>query len=172
MRKTTMLLATVGAMVLLVTGIALAATTINCKGGTCVGTNNEDRMRGTGGIDRMSGRGGNDVMSGSYNADVMYGGEGLDTINGDYGADKISGNAGNDDLSGGPVGDRIYGGPGTDVVEGNAGNDFINVAGDDVKDSVSCGIGDDTAVVDAADLGRQSFEDFVRLSSCEDVTVR
>ena len=75
-------------------------------------------------------------------------------------------------MRGGHAQDRIFGGQGRDTVDAEQGNDYVNVA-DGTPDSVSCGTGsDDTAVVDATDLGRESFEDFVRLSSCENTTVR
>lgn len=170
MKKTTVLLAAMGALVLLTAGAALAAT-VDCDGGRCVGTRNEDTLRGTGGVDKMFGFAGNDRISGSYSGDFVYGGSGIDTIRGDYGADTIYGQDGNDELSGGPVGDRIFAGPGYDVVDGGVGPDRVSAA-DGMLDSVSCGSGNDTAVVDRADLSRQSFEDFVRLSSCENVEVR
>ncbi len=161
MRKITMLLATVGAMLLLVSGVALAAQ-IACKGGTCTGTDQKDRITGTAGRDTINAKNGSDTVFGRAGADIVRGG---------FGADTIHGQGGNDTLSGGPNTDRIIGGPGQDTIDGNNGNDTIN-ANDGQLDSVSCGTGNDTAVVDQPDLKRQSFEDFVRLSSCENVTVR
>jgi len=66
----------------------------------------------------------------------------------------------------------MHGGPGADVIDGGPGGDFVNVAGDTKRDSVSCGTAKDTAVIDRADLLRESFEDFVRRTSYENVIVR
>jgi Ca2+-binding RTX toxin-like protein len=164
MRKITMLLATVGAMLLLVSGVALAAT-IN-------GTSGHDTLRGGEGTDIIHGRGGSDTIHGGYGEDRLYGDTGNDTLRGGYGGDRLYGDTGNDTLRGGHAQDRIFGGQGRDIVDGEQGNDYINVA-DGTVDSVSCGVGaNDTAVVDNADLRSNSFEDFVRLSSCENTMVR
>ncbi|HET7272667.1 MAG TPA: hypothetical protein VFI90_16465 [Rubrobacter sp.] len=66
----------------------------------------------------------------------------------------------------------MFGGPGAEVIDSGPGGDFVNVAGDARRDSVSCGTAKDTAVIDRADLVRESFEDFARRSSCENVIVR
>ncbi|MDQ3428488.1 MAG: hypothetical protein M3479_00895 [Actinomycetota bacterium] len=161
MRKITMLLATVGAMLLLVSGVALAAQ-IACKGGTCTGTNQKDRITGTAGRDMVNAKNGGDTVFGRASADVIRGG---------FGADKIYGQGGNDILHGGSGPDRLVGGPGRDTVDADQGNDSVNAA-DGTLDSVSCGVGTDTAIIDEVDVSRQSFEDFVRLSSCENTMVR
>jgi hypothetical protein len=84
----------------------------------------------------------------------------------------VYGNTDNDNINGGFDADRIFGGPGRDIVDAEQGNDYVNVA-DGRFDSVSRGVGKyDTAIVDDADLAEQSFEDFVRLSSCENVSIR
>lgn len=118
MKKITVLIATAGTLLVLLSGVALAAT--------------------------INGTAGNDTLRGTNSADVLHGRGGADTISGIYGKD------------------RVY---------GDSGNDLVYVA-DGSLDSVSCGLGTDTAFVDAADLSRQSFEDFVRLSGCENVSVR
>lgn len=152
-----------GAALLLTAGVALAAQ-IACKGGICKGTDGDDTMIGTKGHDTMIGKNGSDVMVGRGDNDEMHGG---------FGAEKMDGRKGNDLMRGGGGPDEISGGPGTDTIEGETGNDTIHVDGDGVRDSVSCGIGPkDTAFVDVADLSQQSFEDFVRLTSCESVIVR
>lgn len=102
----------------------------------------------------------------------MYGGTGSDTLGGGYGNDRIYGQDGNDTIRGGSAPDTIDGGPGRDIIDAENGNDVIRAADGDF-DSISCGPGQsDTAFVDDADLSRQSFEDFVRLTSCENVTAR
>ncbi len=112
------------------------------------------------------------TIDGTSGPDTLRGYGGADTIYGGYGKDRILGGSGNDNLFGGPSRDRIFDGAGRDRVDADQGNDYVHVA-DGRFDSVSCGLGaDDTAVVDQADLAEQSFEDFVRLSSCEDTVVR
>jgi hypothetical protein len=59
MRRAVILLTVMGVAVLLLAGMALAAT-IACDGGTCTGTQNNDTMEGTEGFDRMYGRDGHD----------------------------------------------------------------------------------------------------------------
>ena len=142
MRRTTMLLAVVVAVLLLASGTALALNNIRCDGGTCQGTNQKDKMVGSAKHDTMYGKKRSDVMLGGGAGDTMYGGYG---------------------------GDEIEGGPGPDTIDGDAGNDTI-YADDGEVDSISCGLGDDdTAYVDAADLEESSIEEFVRLTSCENV---
>lgn len=102
---------------------------------------------------------------------MMRGRAGADTLYGRYGKDRMYGGSGNDRLFGESLADRIFGGPGRDTVDADQGNDYVDVADGDL-DSVSCGVGTDTAVIDGVDLSRQSFEDFVRLSSCENTMVR
>src|SRR3712207_9379938 len=74
-----------------------------------------------------------------------------DTMRGESGRDRISGDSGNDTINGGPFGDRIFGGAGRDDVTGENGADHIDIS-DGVQDSVSCGNGNDTVIVDQADL--------------------
>ncbi len=120
-------------------------------------------MIGTAKLDTIRGKNGNDAIYGRASADRLYGG---------FGRDRLYGNGGNDELHGGPAPDKIFGGPGTDTVKGDAGSDRINVAGDGQTDSVDCGIGNDTAIVDDADLDGATVIDFFRLTSCENVIVR
>ena len=163
MRRITVLLTVTVAALLLTAGVALAAT-INGDSGNnnLVGTNRSDEMRGLGG---------NDIIRGKRGADFMRGNAGKDELSGSYGDDRMRGGGGNDTISGGFYNDRIFGGAGRDTIDADRGLDYVNVA-DGLLDSVSCGPGEDTAVVDRVDLAEQSFEDFVRLSSCENVTVR
>lgn len=78
----------------------------------------------------------------------------------------------NDEVYGGFFRDRLFGGSGRDYVQGDSGADRINVAGDGINDSIDCGIGEDTAVVDEADIGQATVDEFFRLTSCENVIVR
>ncbi len=82
--------------------------------------------------------------------DSIIGSAFADTITtGDTGFTVSAGN-GNDVVTGGPGADTLIGGAGLDVVEGKAGDDTIN-SKDGVGETVNCGDGTDSAVVDAAD---------------------
>jgi Ca2+-binding RTX toxin-like protein len=147
------LLTTMAVVLVLGSGVALAATTIHCPNDTsqgspsgylyCNGTTEADTMVGSDLVDYMLGEGGNDTIHG-------YGGG--DTLEGDNGSDHIYGDAGNDyglwggtynegthtnnDKSddyvyGGSGADRIYGGfgqSGVDRIYGGGGNDTIDAA--------------------------------------------
>ncbi|HEX8085044.1 MAG TPA: calcium-binding protein [Solirubrobacteraceae bacterium] len=97
----------------------------------------------------IEGRGGNDVLTG---------GRSEHTIDGGAGNDRVEGGWGHDTLTGGPGRDDIFG----DSTSGNCGgygqsctvpfgNDTID-ARDGEVDNVDCGVGEDTAVVDAIDV--------------------
>ncbi|CAN5589015.1 hypothetical protein BH24ACT20_BH24ACT20_16810 [soil metagenome] len=163
MRKTILLLAVVAMTLVMASGVALAAQMKCSARGDCVGTPRDDRMIGTAKLDTIRGKNGNDAIYGRASADRLYGG---------FGRDRLYGNGGNDELHGGPAPDKIFGGPGTDTVKGDAGSDRINVAGDGQTDSVDCGIGNDTAIVDDDDLGGANVIDYFRVTSCENVIVR
>lgn len=167
MRRTALAFALMGVVLLLLAGTALARN-ISCNDNPCVGTNRSDIMRGTNARDNMSGRGGNDEMFGGGNSDTMRGGGAADIMRGESGRDRMYGNSGNDTMNGGPFGDRIFAGTGTDSVVGENGADHIDIA-DGVQDSVRCGNGNDTVVVDRADVTSPVLIDFVELTSCERV---
>ncbi|MBI5103547.1 MAG: hypothetical protein HZB46_00900 [Solirubrobacterales bacterium] len=91
-----------------------------------------------------------------------------------YSNDTINGGAGNDTIRGYSGDDKITGGPGQDTIFGDTqgqtcmflscstyiGNDVID-ARDGERDSIDCGLGTDTALVDAIDV----------TTGCEDVQV-
>jgi hypothetical protein len=93
------------------------------------------------------------------------GGGGDDTLKASDGADRLDGGAGNDNIDGGFGDDTITGGPGQDTISGDLrggdcgplwcklpfGNDTID-ARDGERDSISCGVGDDTVLADAIDV--------------------
>jgi Ca2+-binding RTX toxin-like protein len=151
MRKTVLLLAAMGATLLVAGGAALAAS-INCpnaSGGYCYGTSVGDGMYGTANVDRMYGQGGADLMYGYGRDDSMYGGNETgfgDALYGGTGDDTMRGEGGDDGLYGGNGDDTIGGGPGNDIVQGDSGNDTLNTgkgsdrvnAQDDQKDFITC----------------------------------
>jgi glucose/arabinose dehydrogenase len=93
------------------------------QGKTLTGTARADRLVGTPYADVLNGMGGNDTLLGGKGNDILRGG------------------AGNDLLVGGLGHDSLYGGPGNDVLEARDGQ----------RDTVSCGLGRDTAFVDKLD---------------------
>jgi Ca2+-binding RTX toxin-like protein len=85
----------------------------------------------------------------------LVGGGGDDRLLGSSGNDALDGGDGNDTLVGGAFNDTLVGGPGLDVLDGDGdtlypGNDRIE-ARDGIAESINCGIGADTAIIDAAD---------------------
>lgn len=110
---------------------------------------------------------GNSTLLGNGGNDKLYAG--------DY-EDVLDGGPGNDVLNGGFGNDTITGGPGRDTIQGDAtsascgwfaytckipfGNDVIH-ARDGEVDNIDCGVGNDTAIVDAIDI----------VANCEDVQV-
>lgn len=121
--------------------------------------------------------GGNDadeftVFNTSDGSTKMAGNGGNDKLTSFDHADQVDGGAGDDQLAGGYGDDTVTGGPGRDQIHGDApssacnyiqcrlpfGNDTI-YAQDGEVDSIDCGIGNDTAYVDANDV----------VSGCENV---
>jgi Ca2+-binding RTX toxin-like protein len=142
-RRATLVLAVVAAMLIVASGVAVART-ITCDGGRCDGTNNKD------------------TMYGSARHDAMFGYRGGDLMRGDGGRDFVNGDGGRDRLSGGQKDDTVNGGDDDDVVVGNPGNDQLNAgngddrveAADGMRDHISCGNGRHDIVVFDAGLDR------------------
>ncbi|ALN72497.1 hypothetical protein M673_07210 [Aureimonas sp. AU20] len=104
----------------------------------------------------LQGTAGNDTLTGSR----VFGLAGNDTITGTAQADLLYGGAGRDWLDGRGGNDAIYGGEGNDTLTGGGGVDLLNG-----------GLGDDLFVVNAAQPGRVTVEDF-RLSDVEHDMIR
>lgn len=94
-------------------------------------------------------------LVGSPQADRLKSAHGHDELDGGGGDDNLEGGFGNDVITGGPGRDQIHGDStgGCDFVVCHAavGNDTIN-ARDGEVDSIDCGVGEDIAYVDAADV--------------------
>ncbi len=107
MRRTTLLVAVVGMLVVSFAGVALAKN-FQCTNRICEGTNNPDTIyeRGGDGVnDNIYGRGGGDrLFANTFGGDTdnLYGQKGADTLNADDGD-------GNDTLQGGTGNDTCYG---------------------------------------------------------------
>ena len=111
-RRAVLLVSTVAGVVLLASGVALAAT-ITCTGGFCEGTGARDTIYGSD-ID--------DEIRAGGNNDSVYGNGGNDDLSGESGNDRLYGRSGNDqlfeqgspDVAGGY--DRFVGGGGNDDI--------------------------------------------------------
>ena len=126
MRIATLLTTAVALMLILASGIALAAT-IN-------GNSGNNFLRGTNNADKIGGRGGNDEVRARAGADKVFGGTQKDTL---YGMEN---------------GDLVVGGDGNDGLEGGTGNDTLKSQNDGNADNLNCGPGDDTAFVELNDV--------------------
>jgi Ca2+-binding RTX toxin-like protein len=162
MRRTTLLLASMVLTLLVIGGVAWAAT-VNCQVGVdCVGTNQPDRLVGTNQPDDMRAKQDDDVLLGHRGDDRMFGDnpfaedsstDGDDKLYGNEGEDLLAGAGGSDLLRGGRRADRIdardsfTNNPGEDTVFGDGGRDFI-FAEDGFKDTIDCGDNVDSVAFD------------------------
>jgi Ca2+-binding RTX toxin-like protein len=121
---------------------------------TLAGGDSRDRIYGGSGNDTSDGQNGNDLMSGGTGDDTQHGGAGNDKIFANLGQDTTYGDAGNDDLWALARGD-VAPGPGVDQVgdtlDGGPGNDTFHTRDGEV-DRVTCGDGNDTALLDNVDV--------------------
>jgi Ca2+-binding RTX toxin-like protein len=157
------LLTTMAVVLVLGSGVALAATAITCTAGhSCVGTPDPDTINGStgndevygyGGADTMHGYGGSDSMQGDKGSDHIYGGSGADSFLWGGAADSNYSDTSDDYVRGGSGDDRIYGGfaqSGVDRIYGGGGNDTIDAAQrqepdpkpyKETKEIIDCGAG-------------------------------
>jgi hypothetical protein len=96
-----------------------------------------------------------EILSDDRVPNSISGGGGDDRLLGGGGNDRIDGGDGNDTLVGGAFDDTLIGGPGADSMDGDGdtlypGNDRIE-ARDGIPESINCGIGADTAIIDSTD---------------------
>lgn len=120
---------------------------------TVLGTEGRDVCRGLGGDDDLEGRGGHDSLDGGPGNDRLFGRFGNDGLLGGPGNDELEGGRGRDTLVGGPGNDRLNGGYDADLLQGGSGDDRIVARGGGV-DTIDCGPGTDTAIVDSRDRVR------------------
>jgi len=108
---------------------------------TSNGENGNDRMAGGTGDDVQDGGAGNDTIYANLGNDTSYGGEGDDTLwalaRGDVKTDPTHPNGEVD-----TAGDTLDGGPGNDTFRTRDGE----------ADKITCGDGDDTALLDTVDV--------------------
>jgi Ca2+-binding RTX toxin-like protein len=126
------------------------------------GDKGNDSLMGGAGADVLIGAGDMDSIEGGSGGDELSGGSAADTLSGGPGNDLLFGGAGNDQLFDGTKPDALYGGTGDDTLhltgatvddwaDGGAGSDTID-ARDGGVDHVFGGDGNDTCVVDQADI--------------------
>jgi Ca2+-binding RTX toxin-like protein len=141
MRRTVALLATLAVLLVLGSGVALAALVEgDDQNNTLTGTPKADTIRGFGGDDTIHGRGG---------PDTIYGDSGNDALYGD---------------------DTLYGGKGEDLVYGGPGDDTLYVIDLYYTDTVDCGPGHDRVVADFQD-DQIVNGDYQPLKRCEQKAV-
>jgi Ca2+-binding RTX toxin-like protein len=157
MRRIVLLLSSIAAALLLVSGVALAdhLNTVQCPNNpydplNCSGTQQGDHIYGTDESEfidvdisddapgeQVDANGGDDEIYGGWGNDVIYGGKGADFAWADIGADKLYGGSGLDTLEGADGQDFVHGGPEKDVLDGNPGADQIQ--GGDGSDTIHTG---------------------------------
>ncbi len=152
MRRTMLLLTVMAAVLVMVSGVALAVARSGGPG--------NDVLRGTNGTDALEGNGGDDVLLGYKGTDALSGGTGRDAV---LGGDERGPRAGDKALEGGPGGDFVNGGYGTEAVSGGPGRDLVadGPFPDEDQDALAGGDGDDAliannrpATTDVIDCGR------------------
>jgi len=126
-----------------------------------------DTLKGTAKADQLSGRGGADTLRGLAGDDRLTGGAGDDELKGSKGSDRLKGGGGRDVLIGGKGKDKLDPGKGEDQVNmrdgvelAAPGSDVIR-ARDGSMDQISCGDGNDKAIVDAEEEGVYDCETVV-----------
>jgi Ca2+-binding RTX toxin-like protein len=164
-RRTILLMAaTMSFVVLVVGGVALAAT-FTCDDTNCFGTPQDDHITGVSDFSQFfDSKAGDDIVEGRGGFDAIHGRSGADTLDGDGsaspdnaqdflfghgGRDRLEAEGGRDGYDGGPGADSIHAdftepSSGTvDQISAGGGNDTI-FANDNAIDVIDCGSGDDT----------------------------
>jgi len=161
MKRIMVAMGLMGALLVVLAGVAWAAN-VNCQvGEPCVGTNDPDRLNGTNKEDDMFARQDDDLLRGRSGFDVMFGDhppvqdtttDGDDELFGNNGPDTLAGLGGSDLLKGAGMADRINAieaseNPGEDTVGGGGGKDVI-FAQDNEFDTINCGANVDEVTFD------------------------
>lgn len=150
MRKRTLKVTLVGALLLLALGTAQAAAQgipiIFCaeqdpETPRCNGTHRTESLVGMDTRDVIRAFAGDDIINAEGGDDEAFGGPGVDNINGKYGDDELSGGRGQDTVSDGIMENGELSSGDIDVVWGNRGNDILDTRDDDFLDTIKCGQG-------------------------------
>lgn len=121
------------------------------------GNDHDNVLYGTMGNDKIFGNGGGDRLFGSGGNDTMDAGSGNDFVQGDIANDIINGNSGNDTVQGGAGTDQVNGDDGNDLVVGSFANSSMSIK-DLAVDTLTCGIGNDTAFINISDNDTASVD--------------
>ena len=105
----------------------------------------------------IDGGSGNDTIEAGAGKDTVRGGPGNDDLNGGRGDDTLDGGDGDDTVDGWDGSDTVTGGAGRDKLLGDGGTIYAGgadtlLARDGEADTLDCGGGADSAVVDGADV--------------------
>jgi Ca2+-binding RTX toxin-like protein len=119
------------------------------------GSKGDDVLTGGPASDRLDGHDGRDLITGRGGTDYLVGDHLV--IDRSRSADRILGGTGDDVLTGGAGGDRLAGGPGDDTIYAGPGADRVRTR-DDAADTVICGSGRDTLLLDSLDFPRPDCE--------------
>ncbi|MBJ7458813.1 MAG: hypothetical protein JHD02_06485 [Thermoleophilaceae bacterium] len=196
--KTIFSLLTGSLAVLMVFAAVATAATINDDdiGHVLKGTNSVDMINGNGGDDTINAKNkadvvdagsGNDTVNAGAGNDTVQGGDGDDVLRGGLGGDKQYGGAGNDTIFANKGRDESWGGAGNDtlwalarsdvnsrkdfngdVLHGEDGDDTFRTR-DGEGDTIDCGAGTDTAILDFKDKILDATTESPN-GSCENVT--
>jgi Ca2+-binding RTX toxin-like protein len=143
---------------------------------TLDGGDGNDELRGEGGDDQLSGGPGTDLVDGGPGRDAValtalinqtvrldgvandgIAGEGdnyvsVEVLTGSPANDVIVGSNAAETLAGAAGNDQVTGGAGIDSLSGGDGDDLLDARDGTAKDTVSCGDGQDEAIVDLIDV--------------------
>jgi hypothetical protein len=124
---------------------------------TVIGGSGSDRFTGNAYSNGFGGGEGDDTANGGGGDDNLVGGPGNDRLSGGDGQDILGGESGNDVLDGGGGVDRFWGDSIGACIPGycDTGQDQIQ-ARDGSQETINCGPGTDSAVVDNSDFVIQS----------------
>lgn len=101
----------------------------------------------------LNGTNAGQTLTGTPFGDLLLGNGGNDLLRGLGGSDCLEGGAGNDTLVGGAGNDKLYGDRGRNRYDAGAGSDFVHAV-NGVRETIKCGPGNDTALVDRVDVTR------------------
>ena len=120
--------------------------------------------------DVMTGEGDGDSLFGLAGSDKIYGGSGDDIVEGAQGNDFLNGNDGDDRVIGGQDADNIIGGDGDDLLIASYAEGFSSIR-DYSRDSVMCGLGNDTAYINPEDNDTASTDCENIISDFESISI-
>jgi hypothetical protein len=107
---------------------------------------------------------------GSPRNDILFGFPGEQTLEGNGGDDTVGGGGDDDEVFGGAGDDQVVGQGGHDFMSGGSGDDSLEAQQDLLEDTVDCGPGTDTAILDLQDKLTFVRGSLLRRGACETIT--